>query len=75
MGKRGDPLLLIWLKPEMNRNRDKSDSDQNDANQIPQRQPSDEPQRQEHRNPNDNLAKIGLQQDEQAGCSRNRSGE
>ena len=75
MRKGSDPLLLIWLKAEIDRDRNKSDCDENDANQIAQRQSADEPQREEHRNPNDDLAQVGLHQDEQAGRTGNRSRE
>src|ERR1041385_4860331 len=70
-----DPLVLVWLESEIDRDRNKSDSDENDANQIAQWETADEPQRQKDRNPNDDFAKIGLHQNEQAGRSRNRSRE
>jgi hypothetical protein len=69
----GDPLLLVRLKPKVDCYGDKSDSDENDTNQVAQWQATDEPQRQEHRNPNDDLAQIRLQENEQARCSRDRS--
>ena len=75
MGEGGDALLLIRFKSEIDRDRDKGDSDENDANHIAQRQAADKPQRQEYRDPNDHLTQIRLHQDEQAGSRDNRSGK
>src|SRR5438874_708679 len=73
MCKGSYPLLLIRFKSEIDGDGHKRDCNENDANQIAQRHPPDEPQRKEHRNPNNHLAQIGLHQDEQAGRSSNGS--
>ena len=61
MGEGGDSLLLIRLETEMDRDWDKSDPDENDANQIAQWKATYEQQRQEHRYPNDHFTDIWLQ--------------
>ena len=75
MCKGGDPLLLVRFQPEVNGNRNKSDPDEDDTDQITQGKTSYEKQREEHRCPNDYFAEIRLHEDEKAGCRGNCSTE
>ena len=70
-----DPFLLVRLKSEIDRDRNKSDHDQNDANQITHRNSADEKQRHQDRSPDDALAQIRLHQNEQTGRTDDRAAQ
>jgi hypothetical protein len=58
---------VVRFQAEIDRDRDESGDDENDADQVTQRQAADEKQREQDRAPDDGFAKIGLQHDQQTG--------
>ena len=72
--ERSDPLLLVWLEPDVG-DRDKRDRDQHHANQIAQRNPAHEKQREQDRSPDHGFAEVRLHEDEQTGRADDRATE
>src|SRR5207248_7375886 len=70
-----DPFLLVRLKSEIDRDGNKSDHDQSDANEITHRNSADKKQRHQDRSPDDALAQVRLHQNEQTGRAHDRAAQ